>query len=336
MSLASHPDARGYPAPGKQERRMSKEPTIVGVPALESGTARRSSVEAFLGAEAATKAPWLKLPLSSNQQSKRVRALLESNRVKTVCEESSCPNLSECFCHGTATFMIMGRVCTRDCPFCEIHHGQPLPLDPSEPHRLAEAVRAMDLTYIVLISVNRDDLPDGGAAHSVECIQAVRIARPEITVEIITPDFRGDMDRALDLIAATAPDVLNHNLVTVPRLFGKVRPGASYEASLDLIRRYGQRFPNALTKSGLVLGLGEELDEVRAVMRNLRASGCRMLTIGQYRAPSDNHLPVLRYVTPVEFDGLRAYGEYIGFKHVASGPFVRSSYHTDTQAAGIL
>jgi len=255
---------------------------------------------------------------------------------ETACNEASCPNVPERFGNGTATFMIMGGVCTRRCPFCEVGHGRPLPLDPEEPEHLAAAVKASDVRHVVITSMVRDDLTDGGAAHFVACIKAVRGVRPEIRVEILTPDFRGKVELALDALYATPPDVFNHNLETVPRLYGKARPGADYEDSLELIRRFGGRCPNVPTKSGLMLGRGEEMEEIRAVMRDLRAHGCRMLTLGQYLAPSDAHLPVQRYVSPEDFDGLRVYGEYIGFEHVVSGSYARSPYGDDARATGVL
>jgi lipoic acid synthetase len=266
------------------------------------------------------------------QQLKRV---LREMRLHTVCEEAACPNLGECFGHGTATFMIMGDICTRRCPFCDVAHGRPNPLDPDEPVNLAETIRAMGLSYVVITSVDRDDLRDGGAGHFVACIEAVRESNPDIRVEILVPDFRGRMERVLEILDRAPPDVFNHNLETVPRLYRKARPGSDYDWSLELIRAFKARHPDVPTKSGLMLGLGEESDEVEAVMRDLRAHDCDMLTLGQYLQPSRHHLPVERFVEPEEFERLRRVGEAMGFAHVASGPMVRSSYHADRQAAGV-
>jgi lipoic acid synthetase len=230
--------------------------------------------------------------------------------------------------------MIMGALCTRRCPFCDVAHGRPLPLDPEEPAHVAEAVLTMGLRYVVITSVDRDDLRDGGAAHFADCIRAVRAASPSTRIEILTPDFRGRMERALEALATAPPDVFNHNLETVPRRYLKARPGSDYQWSLDLIRRFKAMFPEVPTKSGLMLGLGEEIHEVEAVLRDLRAHDCDMVTIGQYLQPSRAHLPVERYVEPAEFEALAAYGRSLGFDNVASGPLVRSSYHADRQAAG--
>ena len=285
---------------------------------------------------ALAKPKWLRVKLPNSDQAKKVRELLRSNKLNTVCEEAACPNLPECFGNGTATFMILGQVCTRRCPFCEVGHGRPLPVDMQEPAQLADAVSSMNLKYVVITSVDRDDLRDGGATHFADCVAAVREARPEIRVEILTPDFRGRMEIALDALSVSPPDVFNHNMETVPRLYKKARPGADYQWSLDLIKLFGERHPDIPTKSGLMVGLGEEVEEIKAVMRDLRAHGCSMLTIGQYLAPSDSHLPIEVYYTPQQFEELKEYGESIGFKHVASGPLVRSSYHADVQASSLI
>ena len=285
---------------------------------------------------ALAKPKWLRVKLPNSDQAQKVRELLRSNKLNTVCEEAACPNLPECFGNGTATFMILGQVCTRRCPFCEVGHGRPLPVDTQEPVQLADAVSSMNLKYVVITSVDRDDLRDGGANHFADCVAAVREARPEIRVEILTPDFRGRMEIALDALSVSPPDVFNHNMETVPRLYKKARPGADYQWSLDLIKLFGERHPDIPTKSGLMVGLGEQVEEIKAVMRDLRAHGCSMLTIGQYLAPSDSHLPIEVYYTPQQFEGLKEYGESIGFKHVASGPLVRSSYHADVQAASLI
>jgi lipoic acid synthetase len=277
---------------------------------------------------------WIRAQFPGTPEVLRLKQILRENRLHTVCEEASCPNLGECFGHGTATFMIMGDICTRRCPFCDVAHGRPHPLDAGEPDNLARTIAAMGLNYVVITSVDRDDLRDGGAGHFAACITAVRAARPGIRIEILTPDFRGRLDVALERLAATPPDVFNHNLETVPRLYRQARPGADYQVSLDLLRRFKQRQPAVPTKSGLMLGLGETFEEVEAVMRDLRAHDVEMLTLGQYLQPSAHHLPVMRYVPPEEFDQLREFGQAIGFSQVASAPMVRSSYHADRQASG--
>ena len=251
-----------------------------------------------------------------------------------MCEEAACPNLGECFSHGTATFMIMGGVCTRRCPFCDVAHGRPEPLDTDEPENLARTIAILDLRYVVITSVDRDDLRDGGAAHFVACIQAVRQHSPQTRIEVLVPDFRGRMDIALEILNQAPPDVFNHNLETVPRLYTKARPGADYAWSLELIKRFKARHPNVPTKSGLMLGLGEETAEIEQVLRELRAHHCDMLTLGQYLQPTRNHLAVERFVTPEEFNQLADMARQLGFSNVASGPMVRSSYHADLQAAG--
>ncbi len=278
------------------------------------------------------KPKWIRAEFTGTREVRHLKAVLRENDLHTVCEEANCPNLGECFRSGTATFMIMGDICTRRCPFCDVGHGRPNPLDPDEPVKLARTIAAMGLKYVVITSVDRDDLRDGGAAHFAACIAETRRAIPEIKVEILTPDFRGRMDVALDILDMTPPDVFNHNLETVPRLYRQARPGADYAWSLDLLRRFKARHPHVPTKSGLMLGLGETLEEVEAVMRDMRAHDIEMLTLGQYLQPSRHHLAVQRYVTPDEFEQLRVLGEQMGFTHVASGPMVRSSYHADLQA----
>lgn len=307
-----------------------------GVPLRRADKLSRIPIKVVPRDNPLPKPKWLRVKLPSGAQAQKVRELLRSNKLHTVCEEAACPNLPECFGHGTATFMILGQVCTRRCPFCEVGHGRPLPVDTKEPAQLADAVASMRLKYVVITSVDRDDLRDGGATHFSECVTAVREARPGIQVEILTPDFRGRMDIALQALSVSPPDVFNHNMETVPRLYKKARPGADYQWSLDLIKQFGELHPDVPTKSGLMVGLGEQEEEIRAVMRDLREHGCSMLTIGQYLAPSDSHLPVEAYYTPEQFEQLRQYGESIGFKHVASGPLVRSSYHADAQAAKLL
>jgi lipoic acid synthetase len=307
-----------------------------GVPLRGAEKLSRIPIKVVAKDEPLKKPRWLKVKLPSQTQADNVRRLLRHNKLHTVCEEAACPNLPECFGRGTATFMILGQVCTRRCPFCEVGHGRPLPVDSNEPAELADAVSKMSLNYVVITSVDRDDLRDGGAAHFAACVTAVREARPEIRVEILTPDFRGRMDVALDALSMSPPDVFNHNIETVPALYKKARPGADYQWSLDLIQRFGELYPQIPTKSGLMTGLGESMDEIRQTMRDLRKHHCNMLTIGQYLAPSDSHLPVEKYYTPEEFEGLREFGESIGFNHVASGPLVRSSYHADLQHAAFM
>ncbi len=280
------------------------------------------------------KPAWIRAKAPTDPKVIALKQLLREKDLHTVCEEAACPNLGECFSHGTATFMIMGALCTRRCPFCDVAHGRPKPLDEHEPAHLAEAVRLMDLRYVVVTSVDRDDLRDGGAGHFAACIGAIREASPSTRIEVLTPDFRGRMAPALAALSATPPDVFNHNLETVPRLYLKVRPGADYAWSLSLIREVKAVLPKVPTKSGLMLGLGEDMEEVRAVLRDLRAHDCDMITLGQYLQPSRSHLPVERFVAPGEFDALADYARSIGFANVASGPMVRSSYHADRQAAG--
>ncbi|HHJ35634.1 MAG TPA: lipoyl synthase [Gammaproteobacteria bacterium] len=282
------------------------------------------------------KPKWIRAKSPFNPEVKKLKSVLREQKLHTVCEEAACPNLGECFGKGTATFMIMGDICTRRCPFCDVGHGRPNPLDEAEPQHLAETIKAMNLSYVVITSVDRDDLRDGGAAHFVECIQKTRALNPEIEIEILVPDFRGRMDVALEIMHRSPPDVFNHNLETIPRLYKKCRPGSDYQWSLDLLKRFKRSHPDVKTKSGLMLGLGEELDEVIEEMQDMRAHEVDMLTLGQYLQPSKHHLAVERYVTPEEFEILYRAGMDMGFKHVASGPMVRSSYHADLQAHGIL
>ncbi len=280
------------------------------------------------------KPAWIRVKAPTGPSVSRLKGLLRESRLHTVCEEASCPNIGECFSNGTATFMIMGDLCTRRCPFCDVAHGRPQPLDPEEPAHLADAVARMGLRYVVVTSVDRDDLRDGGASHFAACIETLRNRCPETRIEILVPDFRGRMEVALENLGHAPPDVFNHNLETVPRLYRKARPGADYGWSLDLIRRFKAAHPELPTKSGLMLGLGEERDEVIQVLKDLRAHDCDMLTIGQYLQPSRHHLPVERFWAPGEFEALGDIARELGFKNVASGPLVRSSYHADLQAAG--
>ena len=280
------------------------------------------------------KPPWIRVRIGDTSAVSKLKSLLRAHHLHTVCEEASCPNIHECFSHGTATFMIMGDVCTRRCPFCDVAHGRPLALNEDEPRELAETVAVMGLKYVVVTSVDRDDLRDGGAGHFAACIDALRERCPGLKIEVLVPDFRGRMDVALEKLLASPPDVFNHNLETVPRLYRKARPGADYQWSLTLLQRFKTVHQGVPTKSGLMLGLGEERDEVIEVLKDLRAHDCDMLTIGQYLQPSRFHLPVERYWEPAEFESLGALAREIGFNRVASGPMVRSSYHADLQAAG--
>ena len=286
--------------------------------------------------EVPRKPAWIRAKSHASPRVQELKRVLRDMRLHTVCEEAACPNLGECFGHGTATFMIMGDICTRRCPFCDVAHGRPNPLDAEEPENLARTIAAMGLSYVVITSVDRDDLRDGGAGHFVECIRRVRAHNPQTRIEVLVPDFRGRMELALEILEQAPPDVFNHNLETVPRLYKQARPGADYAWSLRLIQAFKARHPDVPTKSGLMLGLGEALDEVEQVMRDLRDHGCDMLTLGQYLQPSKHHLPVARFVTPEEFERLRVLGESLGFSHVASGPLVRSSYHADQQASGLV
>lgn len=278
------------------------------------------------------KPEWIRAKFPGTPEVQRLKKILRANGLNTVCEEASCPNLGECFGHGTATFMILGDVCTRRCPFCDVAHGRPGTVDAEEAQRLALTVKEMGLNYVVVTSVDRDDLRDGGAQHFADCIAALRAACPTLAIEILTPDFRGRADNALAILAGNPPDVFNHNLETVPRLYKRVRPGADYIHSLEILRDFGRVFPDIPTKSGLMLGLGESTEEVETVMGDLRAHGVSILTLGQYLQPTKHHLPVERYVTPQEFSELKKVGTEMGFSHVASGPMVRSSYHADQQA----
>jgi lipoic acid synthetase len=281
------------------------------------------------------KPDWLRIRAPSDPKVQELKNLLRTHKLHSVCEEASCPNLSECFSHGTATFMIMGDKCTRRCAFCDVAHGRPDPLDPNEPINLATALGKMGLKYIVITSVDRDDLKDGGAEHFAKCVSAVRDNCPSTKVEILVPDFRGRMEIALDWFATSLPDVFNHNVETVERLYKAVRPGSDYAWSLQLIKKFKARFPHIPTKSGLMLGLGETNEEIKQVIVDLKQHDCDMLTLGQYLQPSRYHAPVDRFVHPDEFAELAAFARELGFSNVASGPLVRSSYHADLQAAGV-
>jgi len=279
------------------------------------------------------KPPWIRVrAASANSRFGEIKAILREQKLHTVCEEASCPNIAECFGKGTATFMILGDICTRRCPFCDVAHGRPLAPDAEEPRHLAETIAALKLSYVVVTSVDRDDLKDGGARHFVDCINAIRETSPRTTIETLVPDFRGRMDRALEILAAAPPDVMNHNLETVPRLYKKARPGGNYAHSLLLLKNFKKLYPSVPTKSGLMVGLGETDEEILAVMRDLRAHEVDMLTIGQYLQPSPHHLPVERYVHPEVFLAWEKSAMEMGFRHAAVGAMVRSSYHADQQA----
>jgi lipoic acid synthetase len=312
---------------------VNKTVTQLDPGAAQKGTDKVARIPVKVVARAPGRKPtWIRVKSPIHPEVGRLRSLLREHKLHTVCEEASCPNLGECFGGGTATFMIMGRLCTRRCPFCDVAHGRPRPLDPQEPASLAAAIAAMKLRYIVITSVDRDDLRDGGASHFVACIEAVRACAPTTAIEILVPDFRGRLAIALDTLARALPDVFNHNLETAPRLYRAARPGADYAHSLELLAAFKARHPHIPTKSGLMLGLGETDAEIEAVMRDLRAHGCDMLTIGQYLQPSRHHLPVERFVPPEQFARFERLGYELGFRHVASGPLVRSSYHADRQA----
>jgi len=278
------------------------------------------------------KPEWIRVKTASGTGYNDVKKLLREHSLVTVCEEASCPNIGECFSKGTATFMILGDVCTRRCPFCDVAHGKPLPPDVEEPANLARSIGLLKLKYVVITSVDRDDLRDGGATHFSDCLAAIRASSPATRLEILVPDFRGRLDEALDALAISLPDVLNHNLETVPRLYKLARPGADYAHSLKLLQDFKTRFPDIPTKSGVMLGLGETDEEVLEVMRDLRAHGVNMLTVGQYLQPSNGHLPVLRYAPLESFAMFEREARAMGFDHAACGPMVRSSYYADEQA----
>jgi lipoic acid synthetase len=319
----SHPmDSRKRPQPGEKLRAADK---VARIPVKITPTEQPMR-----------KPRWIRAQSQAHPSVQRIKRILRDQGLHTVCEEASCPNLGECFRHGTATFMIMGDICTRRCPFCDVAHGRPNPLDPQEPENLAQTIRSLGLRYVVITSVDRDDLRDGGAGHFVACIQAVRNANPETGIEVLVPDFRGRMEVALGILREAPPDVFNHNLETVPRLYRMARPGADYAFSLRLLSAFREQHPEVPTKSGLMLGIGETRDELLDVLRDLRDHGCEMLTLGQYLQPSRHHLPVERYLDPREFDELAERAREMGFRQVASGPMVRSSYHADVQAQGVV
>lgn len=320
--------------PEQPENKKTPRRAVVGEKHRGAEKVARIPIKVEQPAERLRKPSWIRAKSPFHPNAKKLKTILHDQKLNTVCEEAACPNLGECFGKGTATFMIMGDICTRRCPFCDVGHGRPAPLDEAEPKKLAETIKAMALRYVVITSVDRDDLRDGGAAHFVSCIEEIRAANPEIEIEVLVPDFRGRLEIALDILSQSPPNVFNHNLETVPRLYKKCRPGADYEWSLNLLKQFKEGHESVLTKSGLMLGLGEEIDEVIEVMRDMRAHNVEMLTLGQYLQPSQHHLAVERYVTPEEFDELYNVGMEMGFTHVASGPMVRSSYHADLQAHG--
>jgi lipoic acid synthetase len=323
------------PAPGMLQPGVLQPGVLVpGEKQVAGDKIARSPVQ-FADAPVLRKPSWIRVRIPSGNAVQNLKAKLRENRLVTVCEEASCPNIHECFSHGTATFMILGEVCTRRCSFCDVAHGRPKPPDPAEPLNLARTIADMRLKYVVITSVDRDDLRDGGAQHFVDCIATVREHSPNTKIEILTPDFRGKgrMERALEILATNPPDVFNHNLETVPDLYRNVRPGADYQWSLTLLQKFKAQHPDVATKSGIMLGLGETMEQVETTLRDLRAHDVDMVTIGQYLQPSPHHHPVMRYWTPDEFKALEDYGMALGFTHVASGPMVRSSYHADKQAA---
>ena len=295
---------------------------------------KRIPVKVIPTTELPIKPEWIRVKIPTSPRIKQIKNKLRHHKLASVCEEASCPNLGECFSNGTATFMIMGDICTRRCPFCDVAHGKPKPLDQNEPIELARAIKEMELQYVVITSVDRDDLKDSGAQHFANCISETRRLNPMIKVEVLVPDFRGRMKIALSILKDSSLDVFNHNLETVPRLYKQARPGASYAWSLNLLKEYKARRPDVVTKSGLMLGLGEEISEVEKVLRDLKDHDVDMVTLGQYLQPSRDHLKVERFLHPDEFESLRLFAENIGIKQVASGPLVRSSYHADKQAHG--
>jgi len=320
------------------DRTESPVPTPANAAGVKhQGAAKTDRIPIKVVAAARLPKPeWIRVRASSSPRFNEIKKILRDHSLHTVCEEASCPNIGECFSKGTATFMIMGDICTRRCPFCDVGHGRPLPLDAEEPVNLAKTIAALKLRYVVITSVDRDDLRDGGAGHFVDCIRAVREYSPATQIEVLVPDFRGRLDRALAILRGAPPDVMNHNLETVPRLYKQARPGSDYAHSLALLRDFKALFRDIPTKSGLMVGLGETDDEILAVMRDMRAHHIDMLTIGQYLQPTPSHLPVLRYVHPDTFAMFEREAYAMGFRHAAIGALVRSSYHADKQAEDVL
>jgi len=315
--------------PPQRTRRLQQGEKLRSADKVE-----RIPVKVIPTTEIQRKPEWMRVRLSASPKVQTIKNILRKHKMATVCEEAACPNLHECFSNGTATFMIMGEICTRRCPFCDVGHGKPNPLDVNEPKNLALAINEMGINYVVITSVDRDDLRDGGAQHFADCIREAKLLTPDLQVEVLVPDFRGRMAPALEILTATPPDVFNHNMETIPRLYREARPGANYEWSLKLLKDYKALNPNVPTKSGLMVGLGETKDELLRTLDDLRAHDVDMLTVGQYLQPSISHLPVDRFVHPDEFAEYTAYAESIGFKQAACGPLVRSSYHADKQARG--
>ena len=310
-------------------------PKIAGVKEIDAAKTSRIPIK-IIPQPMQRKPEWIRMKVPDSARYQEIKSILRENNLHTVCEEASCPNIGECFSGGTATFMILGDICTRRCPFCDVAHGKPLAPDVNEPENLARTIAQMKLKYVVITSVDRDDLRDGGAQHFVDCIQAVRAHSPDIKIEILVPDFRGRLEVAMEILNKAPPDVMNHNLETVPRLYKQARPGSDYQNSLSLLKTFGDLYPHVPTKSGLMLGLGETDEEILAVMQDLRAHNVSMLTLGQYLQPSVHHLPVMRYVAPAIFDELKQKAEDMGFNNTASGPMVRSSYHADVQAHQVI
>lgn len=321
----------------EQDKHGGKQP---GKKELGADKVARNTARFALDAPVLRKPPWIRVRLPAGNAVTELKSRLRDNSLVTVCEEATCPNIHECFHKGTATFMILGEICTRRCSFCDVAHGRPKPPDENEPDNLARTIQAMKLRYVVITSVDRDDLRDGGAEHYVRCLQRVRALNPGIKLEILVPDFRGKgrMQRALDILKTSPPDVFNHNLETVEPLYPNVRPGADYAWSLELLKRFKAQHPAVPTKSGVMLGLGETREQVEQVLRDLRAHDVDMITLGQYLQPTRHHHPVLRYWTPEEFEALAEFGYGLGFTHMASGPMVRSSYHADqmAEASGLV
>ena len=316
----------------RQQAKNSRKKVIAGEKLRGADKVARIPIKVEPTTSPLRKPDWIRVRLPAGNQISNLKQKLRDNALHTVCEEAACPNLPDCFSRGTATFMIMGDICTRRCPFCDVAHGRPLKLDENEPKNLANTIADMKLRYVVITSVDRDDLRDGGAGHFVDCIKETRKLNPNTKVEVLVPDFRGRMDIAIELMSGFPPDVFNHNLESIPRLYKKIRPGSDYQWSLNLIKNFKAAQPDVPTKSGIMLGLGETIDEVKDVLRDLYEYDCNMITLGQYLQPSLNHLAVERYVHPDEFLELKEFGENLGFDHVASGPMVRSSYHADEQA----
>ena len=308
---------------------------IAGVKEIDAAKTSRIPIK-IIPQPMQRKPEWIRMKVPDSARYQEIKRVLRENNLHSVCEEASCPNIGECFSSGTATFMILGDICTRRCPFCDVAHGKPLPPDVNEPENLARTIAQMKLKYVVITSVDRDDLRDGGAQHFVDCIHAVRAQSPQIKIEILVPDFRGRLDVAMKILSSAPPDVMNHNLETVPRLYKQARPGSDYQNSLSLLKTFNEMYPNIPTKSGLMLGLGETDEEILAVMQDLRAHNVSMLTLGQYLQPSVHHLPVMRYVEPAIFEALKQKADAMGFNNTASGPMVRSSYHADAQAHDVI